>query len=338
MKRDLTIDFMRLTALVVIVLLHHLPSYLFNFYDLRRIGMEVDLSELQHLTRYYGLGLFTFLSGHLMATRGGEIRDLSDVRGFLIRRFRRLFPLYWIALALYYFLFFISPSRELGGINLALHGVGLQLLYGEPVFTLWYVGLLTVYYVIFASVRYLAPPGRILSMSVIAFCGLGVLIELFPAIDRRLFLYWPMFALGTLFDRGIPELRRGHFMLSLGTVVAGSYLYVRLLRPPESMESLMSILPVVLVLTVVMIAFTGVARYVCPRSCGPNIAKAVFAASYSSYAVYLFHTPVFQATKLLLNDCPIAAYRLMAFALAIAGLLVSAWRLQSFADQALRKA
>ena len=69
MPRDQSIDLMRFVAVIIIVLLHHMPSYYFNIYDLRTFNIPVDLSFLGHLTRYLGLGSFVFISGYLMSAK-----------------------------------------------------------------------------------------------------------------------------------------------------------------------------------------------------------------------------------------------------------------------------
>ncbi len=59
------LDIMRGLA-ILIILFHHLPDYGFNFFDLRNFGIGLDLSFLNGLNTYFGLGLFIYVSGVLL--------------------------------------------------------------------------------------------------------------------------------------------------------------------------------------------------------------------------------------------------------------------------------
>jgi peptidoglycan/LPS O-acetylase OafA/YrhL len=51
---------------IFIILAHHLPDYCFNYYNLSYLGINIDISLLNDLNRYFALGIFIFISGYLL--------------------------------------------------------------------------------------------------------------------------------------------------------------------------------------------------------------------------------------------------------------------------------
>ena len=198
-NRDQTFDLMRLAALVIIVVLHHMPVYYFNFYDLRRFGLQANLSCLGHLMRYFGLGSFVFMSGYLLSVKAHAFSNFTGVLAFLKKRLLRIFPLYWLALTVFLGMFYLYPGKEVSIQNVVLHVFGLQLFYGEPIPTVWFVGLIAVYYVLLAVVGYFGHKWDITATLCLMAWFLLISIKIiFSTVDNRLVLYWPVFHLWCL--------------------------------------------------------------------------------------------------------------------------------------------
>lgn len=120
-QRNYSVDFLRTLAIIFIVLLNHLTSYLFNFYDLHSIEIPADFSIIGHLMRYYGIGIFVFISGGLLSSGNSNKKGLQALHSFLIKRFLRIFPLYWVALVLFIGLFIFAMGKDLVFINFITH-------------------------------------------------------------------------------------------------------------------------------------------------------------------------------------------------------------------------
>ena len=103
--RIVELDMLRILSCLIVVVMIHLPNnYAYNFYI-----------ELNSLTRfrlhtfgiYCAMGSFVFISGfNLMRkalSEGGKKRH--ETKNFVLGRFKRIFPLYWIALVVFLFLF-----------------------------------------------------------------------------------------------------------------------------------------------------------------------------------------------------------------------------------------
>ena len=123
-----------------------------------------------------GVDLFVFLSGVGLALgtrREGALR-------FLLRRFWRIYPAYWIVLTG----FLVADAHFLGwhfsGADIALHYLGLQALFGSVHEmsindSFWFVTLIVCLYLLYAPLRRLmARPGWILLI--------GIAVSLAPAV------------------------------------------------------------------------------------------------------------------------------------------------------------
>ncbi len=89
---------------------------------------------------YISLGTMVYVSGFLLAHRYGALDSLSAVRRFVARRFLRIYPLYLLALLLFAFCSLL-PYRSSPRDALLLN-----MFWGTPVATLWFVELICLYY------------------------------------------------------------------------------------------------------------------------------------------------------------------------------------------------
>lgn len=334
-KHDQTLDLIRSFALVVIVIFHHLPSKLFNFYDLRQFGVEMDISFLGHLSRYYGLGLFVFLSGYLMASRYcGKIQNLKEISVFLKRRFFRIYPLYWLALLLYLAVFYYYPRKAISSSNLISHFAGLQLFYGKPVPTLWYVGLITVYYSLFVLMEYFGRKKHLAFIySVVILLGLIVMKMMFKMVDNRLIIYWPVFVFGIEFFQKKPSVKLVNVIVMSSITVIGSTCYLKYLMPPDLVPMSTSFLLTAALLIIVMVGFVVSVFYVCQNLSIPLITNFTDHLAYSSYCIYLFHSPTFTVIHFVIKEYPGRALRCVIFSGVIVSLFLVSYTAQRVSDR-----
>jgi peptidoglycan/LPS O-acetylase OafA/YrhL len=135
------------------------------------------------------LGLFTFLSGYLLAQKplSWEAKRLG---GFYLRRFLRLYPLYLVALIV----FGLTGLTEWRSV--VLSAPLLSPFLGHVPLTLWYVAVLLIFYLLAPLLLTTRSPVSLLLRSVAIFGVLVVAVRLLPHADARLVIYFPSFALG----------------------------------------------------------------------------------------------------------------------------------------------
>ncbi len=285
-------DIMRGLA-ILIILFHHLPDYGFNFFDLNNFGIGLDLSFLNGLNTYFGLGLFIYVSGVLLqhnyqGLSGGGQGLSGGVFTFLKKRFFRIFPLYYISLALFIAMMSVTSIR-----TILVQALGLQLIFATPghapMLTLWFIGLITVYYGLFVLIKRAEGKGLRFFLTLAVFPMLLIIMSIaWGAGDPRLFLYYPVFLIGIYGDRclsGINNYKRAAALAVL--MLASIYLSV---YQSKIVLSWGGILGIVLVMNCIMVSFTWLVRLISRRAI--TLSKYFKALSYSSYCIYLFHRPV----------------------------------------------
>ena len=143
-----SLDFLRALA-IVFVLLDHLPDYKIPFLDL--------------FSPYFGrlgVGLFIFISGYLMFLTNRSFNSTHDILEFYKRRAVRIFPLYLIALLVFFVLYGLfaprlgfDPGMDFSLDNMIIHIFGLQILlspaYATPLLTLYFIGLIVIFYLLY---------------------------------------------------------------------------------------------------------------------------------------------------------------------------------------------
>jgi peptidoglycan/LPS O-acetylase OafA/YrhL len=137
------------------------------------------------------LGLFFFISGMLLSGRH-EIRNLRNVGGFYVRRFRRIYPMYVLA-GLGFLHAHITPPWMFWKSLLFLN-----VLTGTPP-SIWFVEVIFLFYLAAPWLFYLRRTALILA------CGGALCLVFFFAnrlthggVDVRLAQYLPAFVAGAL--------------------------------------------------------------------------------------------------------------------------------------------
>ena len=141
--RNARIDWMRVAAIVVI-LLYHSDDYGYQYWHATpQLALTVDMLV------WASLALFFSLSGYL--TRGSSARESTTGWQHLSRRFARLYIPFAIALVLFKVLGVIALDWPDVFLNLALLGPWV----GPDVLTLWFVEVLIFYHVAYSLWLYL---------------------------------------------------------------------------------------------------------------------------------------------------------------------------------------
>ena len=193
------IDILRIISILIVVLLIHIPqNYAYNFY------MDLDLYGVffvNHIGIYVAMGSFVFVSGFglYLNTNYRRINSREKLFTFLKKRFLRIFPLYWIALIL--FVIFLGYTN-INPLYTLAHILGLQIIvapiFGPPMLTLWFVGIIVIYYLIFVVLSFLGSIQRIIPASLVILFFFVFLNGVFGLVELRFFLYYLMFIAGII--------------------------------------------------------------------------------------------------------------------------------------------
>ncbi len=269
-QRLVFIDWIRAVGILYVVAFWH--------------GFEWVRGEPFHITpvttalKFTALGLFVFVSGYLL---GRQPIDLT-ARGlmqFYRRRLLRIWPLYAVALLVFFFL-------GLADADVAWRSAfGISLFWGPAPLTLWFVAMLLSYYVL-APFLVTAASRSTLHLIVASGVLLAVIVVLKTALphgDSRIVLYFPTFVLGIWWSCKARPLALPTIVLLM---LAGCLCFIAV-----------SCSDVRGLNTLLYIGFIGCASFgvfaLCQRHAERFPAYFLVAAvSFASFAMYLFHRPI----------------------------------------------
>ena len=339
-KRLAEFDIMRGLA-IAIILFHHLPDYGLNFYNLNNFGINLDLSMLNELNTFFGLGLFVYISGVLLQKGYPSLAGRQQTSSFFKKRFIRIFPLYYISLAI-----FVKIMPAAGPKLILMHLLGLQLILASfhyrPMLTLWFIGLITIYYIFFVLAKKAEGNNLRLFATLLAFPLLLLIWRGTENMgDLRLFIYYPVFLAG-LYGDSIFERIRQDYRLAAGLAIfffLSIYLYAAYMSRAGLLAHLIGGLGAFLVMSCIisciMISFVWLVRSISSRAA--NISKYFKALSYSSYCIYLFHRQIWWSL-LKINYPENPVNRLFYLALVgIPAIILISYAIQRAYDSASRK-
>ena len=195
--RLVEIDMLRIVSILIVVIMIHVPlNYAYNFYnDLDQFGVFI----VNNVGIYAAMGSFVFASGFglYLNPSNREINSTKKILTFLKKRVLRIFPLYWCALVL--FLFFLDYLR-IDSFYLLAHVLGLQIVvapeFGPPILTLWFIGVIILYYLTYVILNLVGSIKRIIPVSVAVLFFFVMLNGVFGLVEYRFFFYYSMFIAG----------------------------------------------------------------------------------------------------------------------------------------------
>jgi len=198
-ERLTELDILRLISILIVVILIHIPNdYAYSYY----IELEQYTIFLFHtLGIKVAMGSFVFLSGFglYLNKNNRKINTFEKLFTFLKKRFLRIFPLYWIALFL--FLVFLE-YLDMNFLYLLAHVFGLQMivapLFGPPILTLWFIGIIVIYYLIFIILSFMGSIKRIIPTSIVILFLFAFLKVFFGLVEYRFFYYYLIFITGII--------------------------------------------------------------------------------------------------------------------------------------------
>lgn len=294
------LELLRVTAIFLVFYDHSTPY----------LGWDARYDSFIKEPGAVGLGMFFALSGFLLQRSRSLQGDNFNGVSFLKKRLTRIFPLYWIALVIFiiqfqYFDILINLKFEPLIPNFLTHFWGLQLFFvplTAEVFTLWYIGALFPYYVLFSLTTKLKF-NKYLSINLIVLFSVLILklalqINGIDIMDERLFLHYPTFLMGTVvayLDQELVFLKNKSFVLTFvlgsaailyGPIIGDEHINLGKLTRLSWTSMAYYGYSLTWTLFVISLIFL-IAPLISKKS------RIIGFLSENSYAMYLFHRPIY---------------------------------------------
>jgi peptidoglycan/LPS O-acetylase OafA/YrhL len=273
-------DILRALA-IILLMVHHSEPY----------GLKLFGFSLEGLSPYFEavlLGIFFYISGYLTG-RSFQKENKGSV-SFFFSRMVRIFPPYLFAVALYIFVLGITLKK----FNLFVYLTGTHFIfapnYAKIVLTLWYVGAIILFYLIFGLLlaNLHSTRGLIIGATMV-FAVVYALHQWTGLIDERFFKYYIVFLIGILctrLDHLSTWLSGGQVLIKFVLAVLGLFLFSQVLVL-SSISPLYILGTVFFIISWVILLFALAARVK-----STVILRLAILISYASFFIYLIHRPL----------------------------------------------
>jgi peptidoglycan/LPS O-acetylase OafA/YrhL len=294
-NRRFELDFLRCFAIIFVIITHS-PEYIHNS------------AFLGCFSPYFGLmgvGVFVFISGYSLHLNN-KISSFKDIGTFYKKRFFKIYPLYILILFIFIVLYgYIAPNfvdktfnEYFTGINIFIHIMGAQLIfvaYSNPIWTIWYIGLILIYYAIYPMLLYNSNSIATIFIKSIVVILMLILANHFNLFDTRVFIYYWIFIVGIVLERSkILEKYIAFNICSILLIILPFSLILHLRVSQINSEPTMKLVLTIISYSLIIISFcmmelllighTPILKYKKLNFLITSIAK-------SSYIIYLFHRP-----------------------------------------------
>jgi peptidoglycan/LPS O-acetylase OafA/YrhL len=229
-------DALRGLSIVLLMIVHS------EFFNLPLFGYEI--AHLEGFFSKFLLGAFFFLAGYFMAA--SLQKPGSNPFAFAWSKFIRIFPPYWLALAL----FMVVLGYSLKRFDFIVYALNAHIVLisknVKPLVTLWYISLLVVYYIAFGAYMFWKKSNvGLLAWAVIAFIAAYILHVTENLFDSRFFLYFFIFLAGIYFFR-FEDVREKLLNLNplykIGIFILGAWVFWLVERAGHSLDHGLTIL------------------------------------------------------------------------------------------------
>lgn len=315
--RDLGVDLLRAVCILYIVGYWHLLAYASG------VGHWANLYS-NSLTRI-ALATFVFCAGYLLAAHPVPLTR-AGLGDFYRRRLLRIYPLFLLALLLFWAFGITTPDKLMDGALLVS-------MFRPPVLpTLWFVTMIMLFYLVAPVViRAAARPWAWAALTAAVTLLIALWHRYGAPIDLRLLLYWPVFALAVLYRR---QTWPGELVVRLWPWLAVALVPALWLAQHGAEDRLIGIpwlWPVTLLgMLLLFQAAPALARRL------PS-APILFVA-YAAYALYLLHRVTFKLAIGLYFPAPGWGQVWYLWLLVLPATLLLAWGLQRGYDRLLARA
>lgn len=214
-KRLKELDVLRATAIFLIVF-YHLPG------DLALpISQDPAVRTALGYVGLLGMALFFFLSGYSIDLNNRGLTTQTDAARFLVKRAKRIYPLYWVALTMSFLAILVlipslhvslpqtvqasllgQQSHVLSPSDVIICFLGAQVLLYPRFIDMpnrWFIGAILICYLLYPMIAYFSKNDVkkvILVSAIVFFCLVAVQITLNLVGDVHLYIYFSVFAAG----------------------------------------------------------------------------------------------------------------------------------------------
>lgn len=268
-------DILRVLAICYIIMIRHIDDY----------ASEMFLCQLVKDLTYVSLGVLVYISGYLLAINNMSFSSTTDVKDFFIKRVLRIYPLYALALFIFYLLSIINFHQLYSGLLL------INLFNAEHILTLWYVSMIMIFYISFMVLNYEYNSLKFLFISAFVFFILIFEKITIKVIDNSLLLYFPSFICGILVAKYYNCLKLNNIKSIFILLIFFMVLYLKDLAP--SKLSIMFIY-------ILILSFSVPAMFLLSKlKINITVSKIVINVSYASFCMYLAHRIIFKIALLI---------------------------------------
>lgn len=272
-ERDYGIDLIRGFSVLYIVSYWHL----FNYTEAFRAYYNPFTHNLTNII----LASFVFVSGYLIAGKNLEI-TWGNVLSFWYKRLIRIYPLYALALLLFYF-------NNIASKEVLIKGALLVSMFMPPAPpTLWFITMIMLFYLIAPLlIRYVNNLPIYLVINII-------LMVIFSfAEESKVFIFYPSFALGLWLKANPNWLKKVQEQQFIITVVFTLLYYFHFTEIYRSAPRDF------LTINIIFINMGAILFYFYSGQIMRKIkfSQPVQTISYASFCMYLFHRPIFSLTR-----------------------------------------
>lgn len=293
------IDFLRSIAIICIILAH-----IDSFTSLSIFG------KLDGIFAIFGLSIFFFVSGYLMRLNNKFItyRDLSS---FLIKRIKKIFPLYWFSIGIIYLMnkveLNVLYSNDMASNKLLfLNILGFQGFFPEKdsLFIWWFVGVILLYYFLFSIILHYSK--GILDFLIYSFFAIIPFLALkneFNLIHSNVFIFYLIYIAGILSTtiESPKSLKRVTLLYSILMFIflLLSYLGINVNYIADIKHDILFLI-ILVVFTSYKIKFNYQNKFELP--------SWIKKVADGSYSIYLFHIPILMVFQSLVNTTTLSNY------------------------------
>lgn len=267
--RFIAIDILRVIAICYVIMVRHIDDYASELFQCQLVE---DLTVIS-------LGILVYISGYLLAINTISFNSITDIKRFIIKKILRIYPLYALALLIFYFLSIINSQKLFSGLLLY------NLYVGEYILTLWFIPMIMAFYLVFVLLNYKYNLIKFLSISIFIFLLLLIEKIMFKKFEGVLILYFPSFICGIITVRYSNYLKLNNtnslFMFGIFLIT----LFLKYFTPSKLSIIIINILIISFIFSFMFI-FSKVKK-------NTAITKLIFNLSYASFCMYLTHRIIF---------------------------------------------
>jgi len=266
-------DILRAVAIIFVMLSH--------------LSVFVDYWFLKQELATTGLVTFFFVSGFLLA-KTKKLSSAEKIKQFYKKRFLRIYPLYFVALAAIFAVFtlgigFMLKTYDYSLLNFVVHSLSAQAfffgVYDLPV--MWFIGTIIIYYLIYPFIAFSNKWYTFVAAALVTLAAILYLYSL-GMLDPRVLRYWPAFFLGI----GIRRYSTGEKIISPVLLLLAFFITGLVTGFNTFVFD-----PKIIAIALASLAYIGLVKKktVQRLESTPAIVTKI---SYSSYASYLLHIPI----------------------------------------------